>query len=139
MNLLLEDEISQLLTAYENDGENPRLSPEDIATLYVILAIGAKCRSNDESDRRTAATYFARGQKIAFQDMLHDPSLKMVVNFILMAFYMLASSRRNTGLLYLGIASKTATILGLHVMDLNKGLRPEMARRRCVGLNLRQR
>lgn len=62
--------------------------------------------------------------------MLHDPSLGMVINFTLMAFYMLASSRRNTGLLYLGIASKAATILGIHVMELNQGLRPETARRR---------
>lgn len=111
-------------------GQATVIRDDDLATMYLILAIGGRCRSSNASDKRVASTFFAQGQQIAFRDMLQDPTISMVVNFVLMAFYMFASSRRNTGLLYLGIASKSATILGLHVMELNKGLRPETARRR---------
>lgn len=143
MCLFPEDEIFHLLSVYEATisspdlpGQSPSVKQDDLASLYLILAIGARCRSNEEFDKRVAATFFAQGQQITFRDMLHDPTISMVTNFCLLAFHMFASSRRNTGLLYLGIASKAATILGLHVMELNKGLRPETARRRYVGLYL---
>ncbi|KAH8173618.1 fungal specific transcription factor domain-containing protein [Sarocladium implicatum] len=139
MCLFPEDEAFRLLSSYESGrGESAipaqmtQLGEDDLASMYLILAIGACCRSSNESDKRVASTFFARGQQIAFRDMLHDPTINMVINFVLMAFYMFACSRRNSGLLYLGIASKAATILGLHVMELNKGLRPETARRRLA-------
>ncbi|KAK0391498.1 hypothetical protein NLU13_0999 [Sarocladium strictum] len=131
-----DEEITHLLGVYEGTktsldvGHNRGIKQDDLASLYLVLAIGARCRGSNESDKRVASTFFAQGQQITFRDMLHDPTISMVTNFILMSFYMFASSRRNTGLLYLGVASKAATILGLHVMELNKGLRPETARRR---------
>lgn len=70
--------------------------------------------------------YFTRAQEMAFRDMLLDPSLDMAINFLLMAFYMFCASRRNTALLYLGISSKAATILGLHLSELNREMPREV-------------
>lgn len=66
--------------------------------------------------------YFARAKQAAFQDFLLEPSLDMIVSFILMAFYMFCACRRNTASLYLGIASRAATILGLHTPELDRTL-----------------
>lgn len=66
--------------------------------------------------------HFARAQQAAFQHFLIEPSLDMIVSFILMAFYMFCACRRNTASLYLGIASRGATILGLHTSDLDRTL-----------------
>lgn len=66
--------------------------------------------------------YFARAKQAAFCDSLLEPSLDMAVSFMLMAFYMFCVCRRNTASLYLGIASRAATILGLHSSELNKAL-----------------
>ena len=41
----------------------------------------------------------------------------MVVNYMLMAFYLLVACRRNTSLLYLSTAVKAATILGIHIPE----------------------
>ena len=101
-------------------------------SLYLILAIGARCRGRGDSDRRSSAIYFAQAQQMAFQNMLLDPSLDMVVSFILMAFYMFCACRRNTASLYLGIASRAATILGLHSSELDKVLPRDMQTFRLV-------
>lgn len=84
-----------------------------------MLAIGAQCRGQGESDRRRSALYFSQVKQAVFQDSLLEPSLDMAVTFILMAFYMFCASRRNTASLYLGIASRAATILGLHSSELD--------------------
>ena len=46
--------------------------------------------------------------------MLRDPSVEMVRNFLLMAFYMLGACHRNAAFMYLGVAAKAASALGLH-------------------------
>ena len=66
--------------------------------------------------------YFTRAKQAAFQDFLLEPSLDMIVSFVLMAFYMFCACRRNTASLYLGIASRAATILGLHTPELDRTL-----------------
>lgn len=65
-------------------------------------------------------------QKSVFGTLLHDPSLGMVINFVLMAFYMCCACRRNTAVLYLGIALRAATVIGLHQAHLDQGLTPEI-------------
>ena len=87
-----------------------------------MLAIGARCRGHGDMDRRYSAMYFARAKQALFHDSLLEPSLDMAVGFILMAFYMFCACRRNTASLYLGIASRAATILGLHSVELAKTL-----------------
>lgn len=52
---------------------------------------------------------------MAFNGMLEYPSINLVRMFLLMAFYMLGASRRNSAFMYIGVASKSADILGLHV------------------------
>lgn len=91
-----------------------------------MLAIGAQCRGHGDSDRRYSASYFSRAKQAVFQDSLLEPSLDMSVSFILMAFYMFCACRRNTASLYLGIASRAATILGLHSSELDQTLPPDV-------------
>ena len=88
-----------------------------LATISLILAIGAQCRGTSASDLRHASSYFAHGQQLSFHGMLCDPSLDMVRNFLLMAFYMLGACHRNAAFMYLGVASKAASALGLHRYD----------------------
>lgn len=97
----------------------------DLAPLYLMIAIGAQCRGNGELDVRCSAKYFSQAQQMAFKDYLYNPSLGMIATFLLMAFYMLCACRRNTALMYLGVASQAATILGLHLPELNIALPPE--------------
>lgn len=99
-----------------------------------MVAIGAQCRASGESDARIARTYFSRAQQLAFRDGLQGPSTVMVVNYMLMAFYLLVSCRRNTSLLYLSTAVKAATILGIHIPE--SSLPPDAKHLRYVVLNL---
>lgn len=80
-----------------------------------MVAIGSQCRGSNQVEIKQAGKYFAQAQKMAFVDMLQNPSLSMIRIFLLMAFYMLGACRRNTAFMYIGIASKAATILGLHI------------------------
>lgn len=89
----------------------------DPATTSLILAIGAQCRAISSSDLQHASSLFSHGQALSFQGMLCDPSLEMIRNFLLMAFYMLGACHRNAAFMYLGVASKAASALGLHRSD----------------------
>ncbi|KAK4073215.1 transcriptional regulator family: Fungal Specific TF [Trichoderma aggressivum f. europaeum] len=123
LNLLTDGILSQLnsetIATLELEDTS---SKDDITAAYLVIAIGAHCRGNGDKDVKTSSNYFAEAQRLGFQDMLLNPSLCMVRNFILMAFYMFCACRRNTGLLYLGVASRAATILGLHLPELNATL-----------------
>ncbi|UKZ81555.1 hypothetical protein TrVFT333_009327 [Trichoderma virens FT-333] len=123
LNLLTGGILSQLNSEriLESEFENAS-SKDDIIAAYLVIAIGAHCRGNGDKDVKTSSNYFAEAQRLGFQDMLLNPSLSMVRNFLLMAFYMFCACRRNTGLLYLGVASRAATILGLHLPELNATL-----------------
>lgn len=85
-----------------------------IASSCLILAIGAQSRGLLSSDLSYAATFFSQGQELAFRDMLRDPSVEMIRNFLLMAFYMCGACHRNAAFMYLGVAAKAASALGLH-------------------------
>ena len=89
----------------------------NVATISLVLAIGAQCRGDTPGDYHHAASYFSNGQQLAFQGMLCDPSLDMVQQFLLMSYYMLGACHRNAAFMYLGIASKAASALGLHRSD----------------------
>lgn len=58
--------------------------------------------------------YFHLAQQLALSEVMEDPSVDMIRVFILMAFYMLGSCRRNAALMYIGIAVRAAVTLGLH-------------------------
>ena len=62
--------------------------------------------------------------------MLIDPSLEMISDFLIMAFYMLGACNRNAGYMYLGVASKAANALGLHRIDQYRDIPDEECRLR---------
>ncbi|TLS27423.1 hypothetical protein PpBr36_04239 [Pyricularia pennisetigena] len=96
------------------------------ASLYLMIAIGAQCRGKSSVDGATAAKYFAQARKMAFDDMLQDPTLDLTRAFLLMAFYMLGACRRNSAFMYIGVASKAADILGLHIEAQHRHLKPDI-------------
>lgn len=85
------------------------------ASLYLMVAIGAQCYGPTKDAVVWAAELFSFARKLAFAQMLESPSLDLVRVFLLMAFYMFGACRRNSAFMYLGIASKSADILGLHM------------------------
>lgn len=97
-----------------------------------MVAIGAQCSGiiPDHSTRAAELFYYAR--KMAFENMLENPSLDLVRTFLLMAFYMFGACRRNSAFMYLGIASKAADILGLHAITQYKLLTPDARTSRYV-------
>ncbi|KAJ6781470.1 hypothetical protein PWT90_02674 [Aphanocladium album] len=86
------------------------------AVASAVIAIGAQCKTPLESQQISQA-YFRHAQRQAFSGMLEDPNINIVRVFILMAYYMLGSCRRNSAFMYLGIASRAAVSLGLHSKD----------------------
>lgn len=95
----------------ERQNETSRASERAIlAPLYLMVAIGAQCRG-----LKVAASYFSHARKMAFEDSLENPSVDCVRIFLLMAYYMLGASRRNSACMYIGVASRSADILALHV------------------------
>lgn len=89
-----------------------------------MVAIGAQCCCRSTDDVAWAAKLFSFARKLALERMLENPSLELVRTFLLMAFYMLGACRRNSAFMYLGVASKAADILGLHVSAQYKHLSP---------------
>ncbi|RMZ92081.1 hypothetical protein DV736_g685, partial [Chaetothyriales sp. CBS 134916] len=86
------------------------------ASIDLVIAIGAQCSSAD-TFQTIGRSYFIRAQQVAFGSMLEDPSVDMVRVFLLMAFYMLGECRRNAAYMYLGVAARAASALGLHVQE----------------------
>jgi hypothetical protein len=97
-----------------------RQKRDDHAALCLMLAIGAQCRGSRLSDAEYATRCFSRAQQIAFEGMLCNPSINMIRLFLLMAFYMLGACHRNAAFIYLGVAAKAASALGLHVKEVYK-------------------
>lgn len=79
-----------------------------------MLAIGCQVRGGSRDDLVLASKYFNHGRQMAFEKMLEDPTINLARAFVLLAFYMLGASRRNSAFMYLGVAAKSADILGLH-------------------------
>lgn len=79
-----------------------------------MIAIGAQCHATDDEELHLANSYFSRAQRTAFAGMLQVPTVNLARSFALMAFYMLGACRRNSALMYIGIASSISMILGLH-------------------------
>ncbi|KAJ5200845.1 hypothetical protein N7491_008351 [Penicillium cf. griseofulvum] len=84
------------------------------AIIDLMVAIGAQSCLKDQTNLQVERFYFSRGQRMAFANMLEDPSMDLVRVFLLMSFYMLGACRRNTAFMYLGVASRAAVALGFH-------------------------
>lgn len=97
------------------DGASPttHLSPLRRASLDLVVAIGAQCKPNEDS-QNIGRAFFRGAQRQALSEMIQDPDLDMVRTYLLMAFYMLGECRRNTAYMYLSVAARAAIALGLH-------------------------
>lgn len=122
MYLFHKGEIFELLNSQIPGTGLTEPKRDSLALLYLVIAIGGQCRGSCHLDLQYAAHYFAKGQAIAFEGMLKDPSITMVRIFLLMTFYMLGACHRNAAYMYLGVASKAAAALGLHVAKQYEGL-----------------
>lgn len=90
--------------------------------LYLALAVGGQCQVSSPLNLQYSRKYFARGQQIAFEGILEDPSIKPIYSFLLMAFYLLGACRRNAVFMHLGVAARAAHALGLHKADQYRAL-----------------
>ncbi|KAI8180450.1 hypothetical protein K4K51_002607 [Colletotrichum sp. SAR 10_75] len=68
-----------------------------------------------EKSVSSSSTGFATD--IEGRGFLTDLTLNMARGFVLMAFYMFGACRRNAAFMYLGVATKAASVLGLHMSD----------------------
>lgn len=124
MHLFSDAEVGSLLEA-NPDAAPPQWNREDLAAVDAALAIGAHSRASTSSEARYAVTLFTRARSVAFQDMLAHPSLAVVRLFLLLSFFTLGAGRQSAASIYLGIASKTAIVFGLHQPSSWKSLRRE--------------
>lgn len=108
------------------------LNSMEVASLYLMAAIGAQCRGQSTDDLAWAAKFFSYARKLALEKMLENPSLELIRAFLLMAFYMFGACRRNSAFMYLGVASKAADILGLHMSAQYKHLSSDARNARYV-------
>lgn len=105
-----------ILTAVETKEMGEDLNE---AIVCLALAIGQQCNCLDDMSTRQMQKHFALSQKLAFDGMLEDPSIKLIKVFLLMAFYLLGGCRRNAAFMYIGIAARAAHALGIHEADPN--------------------
>ena len=109
-----------------------KLNSLETASLYVMIAIGAQCCGRRPEEVAWAAELFCYARTLAFKKMLENPSVELVRMFLLMAFYMCGACRRNSAFMYLGVATKAASILGLHQPAQYRRLPSETRKARCV-------
>lgn len=131
MDLYTKDELTQLVASSKAE-KATSASPAQLtdrtalASLYLMIAIGAQVRGSSKDDVVRASKYFTQGRKMAFEKWLEDPTVSLVRTFVLMAFYMFGACRRNSAFMYLGVAAKSADILGLHAAAQNRHMsKPE--------------
>lgn len=125
LDLYTQDELAQLVDSSKT-GQSTSASPAQLtdrtalASLYLMIAIGAQVTGSSKDDVVRASKYFSQGRRIAFEKWLEDPTVNLVRTFVLMAFYMFGACRRNSAFMYLGVAAKSADILGLHAASQNR-------------------
>lgn len=126
LDLYTQDEVTELIslaTDEQNANRSPASPPIDraaLASLYLMLAIGYQVRGGSRDDLALATKYFNQGRQMAFEKMLEDPTINLARAFLLLAFYMCGACRRNSAFMYLGVAAKSADILGLHAAAKHK-------------------
>ncbi|KAF6822758.1 C6 transcription factor [Colletotrichum plurivorum] len=138
LDLFDRSEIDHMLAKFQSPRKHNRHQPamsssardsENQASLYMMIAIGAQCRGQPD-DLPKAFRYFSQARKLSFQGFLTDLTLNTARSFVLMAFYMFGACRRNAAFMYLGVATKAASVLGLHMSDQFQSLPGEEQRLR---------
>ncbi|KAF4334055.1 transcriptional regulatory [Fusarium beomiforme] len=130
------DQMFQLLEETEenrrqhSDTPGPFPSRQKDAIIDLAIAIGGQgCKTTPKSLYH-AQKHFDRGQKIAFEGMLLDPTCDLVAIFLMMSIYMLCGCKRNGAFIYLGVATRVAHAMGLHLPETYHNLAPETHRSR---------
>ena len=115
VDLFDKTDILQHLSSWTEASATTNNSTDSI--FYLVLAIGARNRSTDNDE--LAEQYFNRGRDLAITSFMEDPSVLTVQSYVLIAFYLLTSCRRNGAFMLLGIAVRAAYALGLHRSDIS--------------------
>jgi hypothetical protein len=79
----------------------------------LVLAIGARCHPDPQTYLNCERIHLNKSRQLTSY-LLEHVSMDTVQVFLLMAFYMLCASRRNTAYMYLGVAARAAHAMGLH-------------------------
>ncbi|RDW70516.1 Zn(II)2Cys6 transcription factor [Aspergillus mulundensis] len=136
INVLSDSEARQMLgsTPPTHEIPNKRMA----ALRDIMIAIGAQSSKNDLSPAimRVERFFFKRAQLCAFAGMLENPSMDLIRLFILLSFYMLGACRRNAAFMYLGVASRAAAALGLHLTAFTLPDADEQQKRSRVWMSL---
>ncbi|KAH7367040.1 hypothetical protein B0T11DRAFT_49889 [Plectosphaerella cucumerina] len=113
-------QLSQMLDEREarsNNSDQPESYTLRDSIIDLAISIGGQCCETTPKSLYHAQRHFERGQKLAFEGMLLDPSVDMICVFLLMSVYMLGTCKRNGAFMYLGVAARSAHALGLHVPE----------------------
>ena len=98
------------------------------AIINLAIAVGGQgCRTSPKTLYH-AQKHFDRGQKVAFEGMLLDPTGDLVAIFLLMSIYMVNACKRDGAFIYLGVATRVAHAIGLHLPESYRNLTPETHR-----------
>jgi hypothetical protein len=103
--------------ARSNNSDQPESYTLRDSIIDLAISIGGQCCETTPKSLYHAQRHFERGQKLAFEGMLLDPSVDMICVFLLMSVYMLGTCKRNGAFMYLGVAARSAHALGLHVPE----------------------
>ncbi|CEI41646.1 hypothetical protein FVEN_g3713 [Fusarium venenatum] len=127
----------QMLEMLEETEENRRQNPDasessssyqKSAVIDLAIAIGGQgCRTTPKSLYH-AQKHFDRGQKLAFEEMLLDPTSDLVATFMMMTVYLMNACKRKGAFIYLGVATRLAYAIGLHLPESYNNLAPKIHR-----------
>lgn len=112
----------------EQRSNNLNASRQKCALIDLAIAIGGQgCRTTPKSLYH-AQKHFERGQKLAFGEMLLDPTGDLVAIFLMMTMYMMCGCQRRGAFIYLGVATRLAHALELHKSKSYNNLAPKTHR-----------
>ncbi|EWG55251.1 hypothetical protein FVEG_13282 [Fusarium verticillioides 7600] len=122
-------QLYELLEQTEDDSDSGSSKPcQKRAIIDLVIAVGGQgCRTSPKTLYH-AQKHFDRGQKVAFEGMLLDPTGDLVAIFLLMGIYMVNACKRDGAFIYLGVATRVAHAIGLHLPESYRNLSPETHR-----------
>lgn len=122
-------QLLELLEETEHTGASgPPQACQKGAIIDLAIAVGGQgCRTSPKTLYH-AQKHFDRGQKVAFEGMLLNPTGELVAIFLLMSIYMVNACKRDGAFIYLGVATRVAHAIGMHLPDSYRNLTPETHR-----------
>ncbi|KAL3590751.1 hypothetical protein FPOAC2_12953 [Fusarium poae] len=115
-------------TGQNSDTSGPSPYRQKSAIIDLAIAIGGQgCRATPKS-LYYAQKHFDHGQKLAFEEMLLDPTTDLVAVFMMMTVYLMNACKRKGAFIYLGVATRLAHAIGLHLPESYNHLAPKTHR-----------